>query len=95
MAAEVRLVAFKQRITPTIAGRVQQVSADALVDEQTMRTYYVARVEISPADLDRLNSVELYPGMPVEVMIATGERTALDYLLAPVAQSFQRAFREQ
>jgi HlyD family secretion protein len=95
MAAEVRLVAFKQRITPTIAGRVQQVSADALVDEQTMRTYYVARVEISPAELDGLNSVELYPGMPVEVMIATGERTALDYLLAPVAQSFQRAFREQ
>ena len=95
LAAEVRLVAFKQRITPTVAGLVKHVSADALVDDHTGRAYYVARVEISRSELDRLSSVELYPGMPVEVMIATGERTALDYLLTPVTESFTHAFREQ
>jgi HlyD family secretion protein len=95
MAAEVRLVAFKQRITPTVTGLVKHISADALADEHTGRAYYVARVEISRSELDRLNSVELYPGMPVEVMIATGERTALDYLLTPVTESFTHAFREQ
>ena len=32
---------------------------------------------------------------PVEVMITTSERTALDYLLSPISESFARAFREQ
>jgi len=38
--------------------------------------------------------IDLYPGMPAEVMIATGERTFFEYLIAPVARSFRRAFRE-
>ena len=66
-----------------------------LADERTGRAYYTARVEISRSALEHLHRVELYPGMPVEVMIATGERTALDYLLSPVSESFTRAFREQ
>ena len=95
MTAEVRLVSFKQRVTPTVAGSVKYISADALVDERTNRTYYSARIELSRSDLDRLGAVRLHPGMPVEVMIATSERTALDYFLSPISESFSRAFREQ
>jgi HlyD family type I secretion membrane fusion protein len=95
LAAEIRLKAYKQRVIPTVTGTVTQVSADALSDERTGRNYYTARVEIARPELDRLANIKLYPGMPVEVMIATGERTALDYLLAPVAESFTHAFREQ
>ena len=95
MLAEVRLIAFKQRVTPTVAGKVSQVSADALTDERTGAAYYTARVEIDRAELEHLKAVELYPGMPVEVMIATGERTALDYMVAPITESFVRAFREE
>jgi HlyD family secretion protein len=95
LPAQVRLTAFKQRVIPTVKGKVTQVSADALLDERTGRSYYTARVEIARSELERLHEVTLYPGMPVEVMIATGERTALDYLLSPVNESFTHAFREQ
>jgi hypothetical protein len=39
--------------------------------------------------------VKLYPGMPVDVSIVTGERTLLEYLLQPLLDSFAHAFREQ
>ena len=51
-----------------------------------------AAAEASPAALD---DVELYPGMPAEVMIETGQRTAFDYFLSPLKRGMERAFREQ
>ena len=42
-----------------------------------------------------LADLKLQPGMPAEVMIVTGKRTALDYLLKPIVASFGRALREQ
>ena len=49
----------------------------------------------SERELAKLNGVQLYPGMPAEVMIVTGERTLLQYLIQPVIDSFHRAFREE
>jgi HlyD family type I secretion membrane fusion protein len=97
LPAQVRLIAFKQRSTPTLDGQVVQVSADSLSDEEaeTAISFYKADVEIDPAELTRLDGVSLYRGMPAEVLIRTGERTLADYLLAPVLDSFARAFREE
>jgi HlyD family secretion protein len=33
--------------------------------------------------------------MPVEVMIRTGERTPLEYLVQPISRSLARAWREK
>jgi hypothetical protein len=33
--------------------------------------------------------------MPVEVMIVTGQRTALSYITAPLTASLNRAFRQE
>jgi HlyD family secretion protein len=53
------------------------------------------RIEIEPGQLAALEpALELTPGMPAEVYITTGERTALDYLLSPFYDSLRRAFRE-
>ena len=58
--------------------------------------YYKALVEVDNAELADLEvPVELYPGMPTEVMIKTGERTFFEYLIQPVRDSFTRAFHEQ
>jgi HlyD family secretion protein len=95
LPAQVRLTAFKQRRTPTVQGRVLQVSADRLSDEPTGTAYFKADVEIDPAELGRLDGISLYPGMPAEVLIMTGDRTLMDYLLAPVTDSFARSFREE
>jgi len=97
MNADVHLIAYKQRITPVVRGKVMQVSADRLSDKRADNPYYyyVALVRIDEKDLEELPHVRLYPGMPATVMIQTVERTALDYLVGPLVMSFDRAFRQK
>jgi epimerase transport system membrane fusion protein len=97
MGADVHLIAYKQRITPVVRGKVIQVSADRLTEKKNGNDtpFYVALVRLDQADLEELPHVHLYPGMPATVMIQTVERTALDYLVGPLMQSFNRAFRQK
>jgi len=90
----VRFTALSQRNHIPAEGKVVAVSADRLVDERTGETYYNARVELGEDLSQALQGKALYPGMQTEVMIVTGSRVALDYLLQPLTQSFNRAFRE-
>lgn len=92
--AQVRLLPFKARRVPPIDGKVVYVSADRLIEKRTDRSYYLAKVRIDEAMLKRLESVDIMPGMPVEVMIKTGQSTVALYALAPLLDSFHRAFRE-
>jgi len=94
LTAQVRLTAFKQRNTPPLEGEVTRVSADSFTHERTGATYFLARITIDPAERDKVDGGELYPGMPAEVMIVTGKQTAFEYFLTPVTDSFRRAFRE-
>jgi HlyD family type I secretion membrane fusion protein len=93
--AEVHLTAYQQRIIPMVHGTVIQVSADRLVDERTGVPYYSALVRVNGEELKQFPNVRLYPGMPAQVMIPTVERTALDYILGPLTQSFNSAFRQR
>jgi multidrug efflux pump subunit AcrA (membrane-fusion protein) len=95
LEAQVRLTPLNARTVPPLAGRVVWVSADRLSDERTGSSYYLARIEIEPDSGSLPDDVVLYPGMPAEVMIPTGERTFADYLIAPITRSFRRALREQ
>ena len=89
-----RFSAFSSRTTPEIDGQISRVSADALTDEQTGATYYRSEVVIPAEQLEKLGDLALVPGMPVEVYIQTGERSPMTYLLKPMADYFNRAFRE-
>lgn len=95
LRAQVRLTAFKQRTTPTLEGTLVRVSADSFSNEQTGQSYYLARVTISAEEKSKLNGAQLYPGMPAEVIIVTGKQTTFEYILAPLRDSFRRAFREK
>jgi HlyD family type I secretion membrane fusion protein len=95
MAAEIHLTAYKQRITPMVRGEVLTVSADRLTDERTGIPYYTAMVRVDENELAELPNVRLYPGMPATVMITTVERTAFDYLVGPLVESFNTAFRQR
>ena len=96
LIAKVDLIAFKTRNTPTLQGEVVGVSADSFTDETTGELYYKAKIELDEDQLMNLSkSQELYPGMPVQVMIITDNRTLFNYLFTPVKDSFGRAFREQ
>ncbi len=90
--AKLRFSAFNQRTTPEIAGTVEVVSAAASVDNNTGEAFYLASIAIS--DEGELAGKILIPGMPVEVFLQTGERTALSYLVKPFADQMERALRE-
>jgi len=89
-----RFAAFDSRTTPELFGQVARVSADALTDEASRSAYYRAEVTLDPGELAKLEGHAIIPGMPVEVFIRTGERTPLAYLVKPLAEYFNRAFRE-
>jgi len=94
MIAEVRLTVFKQAVTPHIEGKLINLSADRIIDEKTGNGFYQAQIELTPESLKKMSHLELIPGMPVEVMILTGERTLLSYLMKPVTTAFARSFIE-
>lgn len=89
-----RFSTFDGRTTPELSGQVRRISADAFVDERTRASYYRAEIVLAAGELARLEGQSLIPGMPVEVFIRTGERSPLSYLLKPLAEYFNRAFRE-
>lgn len=88
---------FNQRTTPQLDGAVERIAADALTDPQRGVSYFPIEISVSDAELKRLResiAVELSPGMPVEVHVRTGERTAASYLLKPLTDNFRRALTE-
>ncbi|HEX2114241.1 MAG TPA: HlyD family type I secretion periplasmic adaptor subunit [Alphaproteobacteria bacterium] len=95
LPVQVRLTAYKQRWTPTVDGTVRTVSADRLQDSRSGDGFFTARIALDPVSLAKLPNVQLYPGMPADVLIVTESRTALDYMLSPITESLSRAFREQ
>ncbi len=94
LPARVRLTAYKQRDAVPMDGRVVSVSADSIIDERTGQAYDLARIKLDKDPADVMQGVSLYPGMQAEVMIVTGERTVLEYILAPFSRSIDRALRE-
>ena len=94
-AARLRFSTFNQRTTPELAGTVAQISPATSRDPATGETYYLARIDVTPQELDKLGAARLLPGMPVEVFISTERRTALSYFVKPLADQFARAFRER
>ncbi|MCU7834609.1 MAG: HlyD family type I secretion periplasmic adaptor subunit [gamma proteobacterium symbiont of Taylorina sp.] len=92
---QIRLTSYKQRITPTLYGTVLHVSADTLFDKKTGDKYYSVIIEIDSISLKKYPGINLYPGMPADVMIISDSRTVIQYLFQPVFESFNQAFREK
>lgn len=92
--AEVRLTAYQTRTTPLVAGSVNYVSADRMVDPQSGTPYYVVNVDVSAGALADAGNLRMQAGMPAEVYIRTDSRTAFDYMLAPVTAYLRRGMRE-
>ncbi|MEQ1613370.1 MAG: HlyD family type I secretion periplasmic adaptor subunit [Hyphomicrobiaceae bacterium] len=93
-SARLRLTAFAQQKTPELDARVVHMSADVTTDPKTGQAHYVVRLEMDDKARRTIADLKLVPGMPVEVYMATGDRTALSYLAKPFADQMNRAFRE-
>ena len=97
--AQVRFTSLHERDVPILKGKVLDVSGDAFTDKESNRSFYTARVQISPETAATLNRIvhdtqALKPGLPVEVVVPLRKRTMLQYLLEPLNQSLWKTFRE-
>ncbi|MCJ8323506.1 MAG: HlyD family type I secretion periplasmic adaptor subunit [Rhizobiales bacterium] len=89
----VRLSAFKMRSTPLLQGNVMSKSPDIIIDPQTKESYYLIRISLSDAELNKIDE-QILPGMPTEILIETGSRTPLEYMLEPLEKVIERALKE-
>lgn len=92
--AVVRLSAFNQQTTPELSGVLSNISPDLTTDERTGLGYYTARIHLPRDEVAKLEGLALGPGMPAEIFFPTGNRTMLSYLVKPLSDQIQRAFRE-
>ncbi len=93
-AARVVATGFNARETQPMDGRVDVISADRITDPRTGRSYYTAEVSLLADHAGGTLLRQLGPGMPVEVVVPTKPRTALDYLTEPLRTSLRQAGRE-
>ena len=103
----IRFSTASAKNTPVLEGTLEYVSADRLTMDQrpglstaamptlVPNAFYTARVTIDNAQLAKLGDLKIHTGMPVEVLINRGERTALQYIAGPLSNNFARAFKER
>lgn len=93
LPASVELTAFNHRVRAPVEGQVTTVSANSLTDPATSLRYYRARISVVPGSL-QAHSIALQPGMAADVLIRTGSRPPLEYLLTPITRTLDHALRE-
>ena len=93
--AEIRLTALNTRATPAIYGFVKSVSGDSMTDPGGKIPYFLSIIEIPTDERKKLGKVKLSAGMTADVLIQTGERTALNYILKPMLDAFARGLNEE
>ncbi|HEY9193920.1 MAG TPA: HlyD family type I secretion periplasmic adaptor subunit, partial [Methyloversatilis sp.] len=95
MDADVRFSSFAHSPSLVVHGKLDSISADLIVDPQTSVAYYLARVSVTPEGMKQLGTRQLQAGMPGEVVIRTGERTVLTYLLHPFLKRLAASMKEE
>lgn len=91
----IRFSAFNQRTTPEVTGKMTYVAAAATRATSTQDSHYMGDAEIDAAEMEKLAGLQLIPGMPAEIFVATDARTPLSYLTKPLTDQFNRAMRER
>jgi protease secretion system membrane fusion protein len=95
LPVDVRFSSFAHTPQLVVEGKVASVSADLLVDPQSGVGYYLARVGVTAEGYKKLGKRQLQPGMPVEVIFLTGERSMLTYLLSPLTKRLAASMKEE
>lgn len=93
---DVRFSSFSDSPQLVVPGVLKTLSSDALTDNtQNAMPYYLARVHVTEEGLKSLGSKKMQPGMPVEIVIKTGSRTLLHYLVSPLTKRIAASMKEQ
>lgn len=92
---QVRFVALDLRKLPVIFGEIRSVSGDRIVDQSNNTEYFLVQVTVPPSEMKKLGGRTVHPGMPADIIVPTGSRTLMDYLLRPLADAMTRGLNEE
>jgi len=97
---DVHFTQFNKDTTPVVPGMVKKVAADKVIPDKTKPgepdfEYYPVQVETLPEGLVKLHAMNMniLPGMPVDVVIKTGERSFMSYIFKPLSDKLIWAFK--
>jgi HlyD family type I secretion membrane fusion protein len=92
---EVRFPTFHSRTIPVIMGQIRSVSQDRLVDEASKTSYFLAVVHVPQSNLPPEIKGRLRAGLPTEIIVPTGSRSALQYIWQPLTNALHKTMRER
>jgi HlyD family type I secretion membrane fusion protein len=96
MPAKVKLTGLNQRFHDSLDAKVSVVSADRITVERTGTAFYRVDLTLAPSELTKLKKgVEMTPGMPAQALIVTGDRSVMSFLISPITDTLEDAFREE
>lgn len=94
LTAYTRFTAFNMNTTPVVDGTVILVAPDKTRSPDGKEEFYLSHIKTTPGAMQRLGGLEIQPGMPVEVVVKTGERTFMSYLTKPLTDRLARSFKD-
>lgn len=92
---DVRFPGFVDAPFLAVQAKITTISADRVEETQNRPPYYPVKLALTPEALKMLNNRVVQPGMPVEIVIKTGERTMMAYLLKPLMRRLNTALLEK
>jgi len=96
LIADIRFSTFAHTPQLVVSGEVKSISGDLLVDPSNQPvSYFLARLQVTPDGMRKLGTRQMQAGMPAEVVIKTGSRTMLTYLLAPLLKRMATSLKEE
>ena len=97
LKTDVRFNAFAHTPQLVVEGEVTSLSNDLLTEQvgSGQVSYYLARVKVTPEGIKKLGTHRLQPGMQAEVVIKTGERSMLTYLINPLTKRLAASMKEE
>jgi protease secretion system membrane fusion protein len=96
--ADIRFFNFAKSPQLVIEGKIDSLSKDLMMDPSTntpQSGYYLARISLTEKGLKDLGTRDLQSGMPAQVIIKTGERSLLTYLLHPFMKRLAASLKEE
>lgn len=96
LLADIRFNTFAHSPQLVVEGKLLSISGDLVTDPQNPQlSYFLARLQVTPEGKTTLGARQLQPGMPAEIVIKTGERSMLKYLLNPLLKRMAGAMKEE
>lgn len=99
LPVDVSFFSFAHSPQLVVKGVVESLSKDIVTDPGVNpmapnASYYLARVLVTPEGMKALGKRQMQPGMPVQIVIKTGERSLLTYLVDPLIKRITVSMKE-